>query len=75
MRSLFGLTLLIALGVAADAAAVQHHHPRARHHRFLRPGGASSFDAIPGRRYAPPAPPIFHDQTPSYDDPSKLGSG
>ncbi len=79
MRSVLALALFIALTAAADGAGV-HPHYRTYHHVFTRhafipPGVGSSFDAMPGWRYQPPRLPKFYDDTPSYDDPSKLGSG
>ncbi|WP_407174563.1 hypothetical protein [Bradyrhizobium sp. STM 3562] len=71
MRAVLALGMLVALG--ASAASATAHHPRSRHHVFIRPGVASSFAAVPGSVYAPPRPPVYYGDTPSYNDPSKFG--
>jgi len=71
MRNFLTLGLLITLSASADAATL--HHYRTRHHVIVRPGLNSSFAAVPGWAYARPAPPVQYDDTPSYNDPSKLG--
>ena len=62
MRSVLALGLLIALCASANAARVHHFKPR---HVIVRPSQAVD----------PRFPPVLQDQTPSYDDPSKRGSG
>jgi hypothetical protein len=71
MRSLLVLSLFMTLGASANAATLHHH--RARHHVIMPPGVASSFDAVPGWDYAPRPPAVQYDDTPSYNDLSKLG--
>lgn len=71
MRSVLTLVLLIALSASADAAMA--HHSRAHHHVALSAGVASSFAAVRGATYSRYWPPIHYNDTPSYDDPSKLG--
>jgi len=71
MRSALALVLLIALSAAADAATVRHS--RAHHHAVLSAGVASSFAAVRGQTYPRPSPRVHYDDTPSYNDPSKLG--
>jgi hypothetical protein len=61
MRSLLALGLLITLSASANATTA-HHLP---HHVFARPSQAWA--------YAAPRPPVYYDDTPSYDDPSKYG--
>ncbi len=84
MRTVLALGLLIALSATADAATV--HHAKARHvgvHRSQDPmrsfnrseGAVPGFAAGPARPGAAIWPPVLEDQTPSYDDPSKLGGG
>jgi hypothetical protein len=46
-------------------------HHTGRHRRV----GRSQGYAVPGWAYAAPRPPVHHDQTPRYDDPSKFGGG
>ncbi len=69
MRNFLALTLLITFSASAGAATL--HHYRTHHHVILRPGLNSSFAAVPGWAY--PAPPVQDDDTPSYNDLSKLG--
>jgi hypothetical protein len=75
MRSVLALGLLLALCASADAATAHHfkrvHHPQVRR-VFIRPGRAVN---PPYQRLDPRFPPVIEDQTPSYDDPSKFGSG
>jgi hypothetical protein len=69
---ILALGLLNTLSTSANAATA--HHYRTRPHVLIRPGVASSFAAVPGWAYAPHRAPVYyHDQTPSYDDPSKFG--
>jgi hypothetical protein len=57
------LTILAAVNtLSAEAAKVHHRKPRPV---VLRPS----------QPVDPRFPPVLQDQTPSYDDPSKLGSG
>ena len=86
MRLVLALTVLLALGVSADAAT-RGHHSRSRH-LVVQPGQAAipGFAAIPGdtlpsgaRIYRDDRVPgglrTDHDDPPSYDDPSKWGGG
>ena len=72
MRSILVLGLLIAVSSASAQAATAHHH-YTRHHVFMSPGVASSFDAVPGWAYEPPLPAVRYEGAPSYNDPSKSG--
>ena len=63
MRPFLILGLLITLCASANAATVNH----SRHHVIFHPNQ--------GWAYAAPRPWIDHDDTPSYDDPSKFGGG
>lgn len=74
MRSALALGLLMALSASADASTVHHARIRYHHHVFLPRGVTSSFAAVPNWTYRPPRPSLHYDDTPSYDDPSKLGS-
>jgi hypothetical protein len=65
MRSFLALGLLITLCASASAAAV--HHSRTHHPVFIPPSVANSFAAVPG------VYPTIHS-TPSYNDPSRVGS-
>jgi hypothetical protein len=60
MRTFLALCLSITLCASASAATVHH----ARHHVIVRPSQSWA--------YAAPQPPV-HDDTPSYNDPSKYG--
>jgi len=73
MRSVLVLGLLVA--TCAAAGAVSLHHSNARHHASVRHayGAIPRFVVAPGRAIDPRFPPVLQDQTPSYDDPSKLG--
>jgi hypothetical protein len=62
IRSVLALGLLIAVCASANAARVHYSKPR---HVIAHPGQAVD----------PRFPPVLQDQTPSYDDPSKRGSG
>jgi hypothetical protein len=61
MRCFLALGLLITLCASANAATVHH----SRHHVIVHPGL--------GWAYAAPRPPVYYDDTPSYNDPSKYG--
>ena len=63
MRSALALILLTALCASANAARVHHAKPR---HAVVRPS-----QGVVDPRF----PPVLEDQTPRYDDPSKLGGG
>ncbi|QQO16801.1 hypothetical protein JJB99_11920 [Bradyrhizobium diazoefficiens] len=65
MRSVFAFGLLIALYASASGATV--HHARMRHHVDAPPGVAAKFAAAPRR------PPLYFNDTPRFDDPSKFG--
>jgi hypothetical protein len=60
MRSFWSLGLLVTLCTSADAATVHHSKPR-------------HVIASPSQNADPRFPPVLQDQTPRYDDPSKLG--
>jgi hypothetical protein len=62
MRCVLAFGLLIILCASADAAKLHHYKPR---HVIVR--SSQGVD--------PRFPPVLQDQTPSYDDPSRLGSG
>ena len=63
MRSVLASFLLVVLcASAANAAKVHHSKPRQVIER-------------PVRNVDPRFPPVLQDQTPSYNDPSKFGSG
>jgi hypothetical protein len=68
MRPAAALILLIALCASANAARVHHAKPR---HTVIRP----SQGVRPSQVVDPRFPPVLEDQTPRYDDPSKLGGG
>ena len=71
MRSVLVLGLLIAVSASTQAATAHYHYTR--HHVFISPRVASSFDAAPGW-VERPRPSIRYDDTPpSYNDPSKFG--
>jgi hypothetical protein len=80
MRSVLALGLLIALGPSANAAAGGHHaksqhltvHPsQAMIPSYATLGGVRIYrdDSVPGGLRT------YHDDPPSYDDPSKFGGG
>jgi hypothetical protein len=62
MRTVLAVCLLITQCASADAAKTHHSNPR--HVTVPR---SQSVD--------PRFPPVLQDQTPSYNDPSRLGSG
>jgi hypothetical protein len=80
MRSVLALCLLIALCASANAAA-RGQHARSRHlivrpsqtviPSYTAPNGVRIYrdDSVPGGLRTD------HDDPPSYDDPSKFGSG
>jgi hypothetical protein len=64
---------LIALTASASAAPMHGTHTRYRvvaHHGQAVPPGHF---ANPRDAYAAPRPPIYFNDTPSYNDPSKFG--
>ena len=73
MRSLLTLGLLISLTAYASAATI--HGPHTRHRAVAHHGQVvSSGDfVVPREAYAAPRPPIYYNDTPSYNDPSKFG--
>jgi hypothetical protein len=71
MRNLLAYGLLIILTTSANAAMARHH--ATRHHVSASPDLRSSFAADPGWVRAPSASSLGYADTPSYDDPSKLG--
>jgi hypothetical protein len=78
MRFVLALGLLIALCASANAAARGHHaQPR---HGIIRPSRAViPSNVTPGGVYRDDSVPggfrTYHDDPPSYDDPSKFGGG
>jgi hypothetical protein len=70
MRSVLVLGLLIAVSASAQAATTHHYYTR--HHVFISPRVASSFNAVSGWAYEP-RPAIRYNGVPSYNDPSKYG--
>jgi hypothetical protein len=78
MRFVLALGLLIALCASANAAA-RGHHAKSRHGIVrpsravipsqVTPGGVYRDDSVPGGFRT------YHDDPPSYDDPSKFGGG
>ena len=64
--------VLSALATTTVAFAKEHHHSHKvlLSTRIVRP---SPVYAVPGWSYAAPRPTVHHDDTPSYDDPSKFG--
>ncbi|WP_354211380.1 MULTISPECIES: hypothetical protein [unclassified Bradyrhizobium] len=73
MRSLLTIAFLISPTACASAAPI--HETHARHRAVAHHGPVVSLGdfAIPSRAYAGPRPPIYYDDTPSYNDPSKFG--
>ncbi len=73
MRSLMTLGFLISLTACAGAAPMHAMH--ARHRVVAHHGRVVSLGdfVIPREAYASAPPQIRYDDTPSYDDPSKLG--
>jgi hypothetical protein len=73
------LTTVLALGVSialcASAQAAALHHAKSRHSSFYRSRDEAPRFAAPARTVDPRFPPVLEDQTPRYDDPSKLGGG
>jgi hypothetical protein len=80
MRSLFVLSLLVVLSAPGNASARGHH---ARSQNLIERSGqpATSSQVTPGglRIYRDDSVPgglrTDHDPVPSYDDPSRRGSG
>jgi hypothetical protein len=73
MRSFVALALLMTLCASANATTVHHAKPR---HVIVHPSrGLILRHAIPRWAYTPPPPSLHHDDTPSYNDPSKFGGG
>ncbi len=68
MRSVLALGLFMALCTSAGAATV--HHSRPRHHVSVYHAFRHAYGMMP-RLVVPPR--VYYDDTPSYDDPSKLG--
>jgi len=74
MRSVLALGLLIALCASANAARLHHAKPR---HVIVRPSQdmvRPNQDMIPVFG-SPEWERLHRENTPSYDDPSKFGSG
>jgi hypothetical protein len=73
MRTLLAVGFLISLTACASAAPLHGTHTR---HRVVTHHGqtVSLGDfAVPRESYAAARPQTYYDDTPSYDDPSKLG--
>lgn len=73
MRTLLTLGFLISLTACASAAPIHNTHTRHRlvaHHRQAVSLGDF---AVPREAYAGPRPQTYHNDTPSYNDPSKFG--
>ena len=70
MRSLLAFGLLMTLCASASAATADHRYTR--HHVFISPRVASSFDAVPGWGKSP-RPSIRYGDVPGYNDPSRYG--
>jgi hypothetical protein len=64
--------VLSALATTPVAFAKEHHHVRRAPQQYIGSDRPNQGYPIPGFAYAGPRPPI-HDDTPSYDDPSKFG--
>ena len=66
--------VLSALATTPVAFAREHHrtHKVLQYSGIIRPGQGY---ANPYWSYAAPRPTFHHDDTPSYDDPSKYGGG
>jgi hypothetical protein len=79
MRSVWALSLFIALCVSARAAGVHHLRPQLLIVRpsqavipnYFTPGGVRIYrdDSAPGGLRT------YHDAPPAYDDPSRFGGG
>jgi len=68
------VAVLPALAIASAAFAQKHHHT----HNMPRYAGiarSSQRYLILRRSYLAARPTVQHDDTPSYDDPSKFGGG
>jgi hypothetical protein len=67
-------TVLSALAITPVVFAREHHriHKVLQYSGTIHPGQAY---AKPYWSYAAPRPTLHHDDTPSYDDPSKFGGG
>jgi hypothetical protein len=73
MRGVLALGLLIALCASANAERVHHSKPR---HVIFGPSQDVGLRFVrPSQSVDPRFPPVLEDQTPSYNDPSKLGGG
>jgi len=74
MRFVLASGLVMAMCATVDAATVHLGHPR--YHAIVRHayGMVPPFVVRPNQGFDPRFPPVIQDQTPSYDDPSKLGS-
>jgi hypothetical protein len=66
--------VLSALATTPVAFSREHHrtHKVLQYTGIIRPGQGY---ANPYWSYAGPRPTVHHDDTPSYDDPSKFGGG
>jgi hypothetical protein len=73
MRTLLTVSFLISLTACASAAPM--HGTHTRHRVVAHYGQAVSLGdfAVPREAYAAPRPPIYDNDTPSYNDPSKFG--
>jgi hypothetical protein len=77
MRSVLTFVLTLGLWTAlfASAQAAAPHHAKPRHANIYRSHNAIPALAAPATTVDPRFPPVLEDQTPRYDDPSKLGGG
>lgn len=72
MRALLTVGFLIALVACASAAPLHRAHSRPGVVGYHERAGLGHF-VFPREAYAAPRPPIYFDDTPSYNDPSKFG--
>ncbi len=73
MRTLLTVSILISLTACASAAPM--HGTHTRHRIVAHHGHAVSLGdfVVPREAYATPRSPIYDNDTPSYNDPSKFG--
>ncbi|MGY4350201.1 hypothetical protein ACVWXM_006694 [Bradyrhizobium sp. GM7.3] len=73
MRSLLTVGFMILLTACASAAPIHSTHARHRGESHHGPVVSLGNFVIPRGVYAGPRPPIYNNDTPSYNDPSKFG--
>ncbi|WP_164988427.1 hypothetical protein [Bradyrhizobium betae] len=73
MRSLLTVGFLISLTACASAAPIHGKHGRHRPVAHHGPVVSLGDYVIPRAAYAGSRPPVYDDDTPSYNDPSKFG--